>query len=117
MIEFVDSHAHLADPAFNADREEVIGRARTAGASAVVCIGESLAVAARARALAAAHAEYVFFTAGIHPHDAAGFDAERDVAGIETELRLGASAIGECGLDYHYDNSPRTTQQEAFAAQ
>ena len=117
MIEFVDSHAHLADPAFDADREEVIDRARRAGASAIVCIGESLAAASRARALATGHTDYLFFTAGVHPHDAVKFDAEPDIAGIERELQLGACAVGECGLDYHYDNSPRTVQQAVFAAQ
>lgn len=117
MIEFVDSHAHLADPAFDPDREHVVARARAAGASALVCIGESLAAAARARALADANSGFVFFTAGVHPHDAAQFAAERDIAGIERELRLGACAVGECGLDYHYDNSPRAAQQSAFAAQ
>jgi TatD DNase family protein len=116
MTEFVDSHAHLADPAFDADRKEVIDSARAAGAVAMVCIGESLAAAARARDLAATHRD-VFFTAGIHPHDAAAFDSERDIAGIESEISLGACAIGECGLDYHYDNAPRSAQHAAFAAQ
>ncbi|MFL5612611.1 MAG: TatD family hydrolase [Gemmatimonadaceae bacterium] len=117
MIEFVDSHAHLADPAFDSDREQVILRARAAGATAVVCIGESLAAAARARAISGEHSGYVFFTAGVHPHDAEQFDAEHDIAGIETELQTGACAVGECGLDYHYENSPRASQQSAFAAQ
>ena len=117
MIEFIDSHAHLADPAFDGDREDVISRARSAGASAVVCIGESVAAATRAREVAAGHPGFVFFTAGIHPHDAAGFDADRDQLLLERALHDGARAVGECGLDYHYDNSPRPKQRELFALQ
>ncbi len=117
MATFIDSHAHLADPAFDDDRDGVIERARVTGARAVVCIGESLAAAARARAVAARHPGYVYFTAGIHPHDAAEFDAFADPPRIADECGLGAVAIGECGLDYHYDHAPRLAQRRAFAAQ
>jgi TatD DNase family protein len=114
---FVDSHAHLADPAFDPDRDQVIDRARLSGARAVVCIGESLATAERAGALAARHPHFVYFTAGIHPHDAATFDRDRDLAGIRRALSAGAVAVGECGLDYHYDHSPRADQLRALSAQ
>jgi TatD DNase family protein len=117
MPDFVDSHAHLADPAFDADRDAVIARARDAGAVAIVCIGESLAAAERAARLAEAHAGVVFHTAGVHPHDAALFDRDRDLPLIEGQLRAGAVAVGECGLDYHYDHSPRERQLVAFGAQ
>lgn len=114
MMEFIDSHAHLGDVAFDPDRDEVIARARAAGARGIVCIGESLAAAARARAIAATHPNFVFFTAGLHPHDAASADRERDLPILEEQLRAGARAVGECGLDYHYDNSPRDTQRAVF---
>jgi TatD DNase family protein len=114
---FIDSHAHLADPAFDADREAAIARAVEAGAEAIVCIGESLAAADRARSLASAHPRRIWWTAGVHPHDAADFDPTRDVPAIAEHVRQGAVAVGECGLDYHYDNSPRSTQRAAFAAQ
>lgn len=117
MTTFVDSHAHLADPAFDPDRDEVVDRARRSGARAVVCIGESLAAAGRAAALAGRHPGFVYFTAGVHPHDAADFDRERDLAGIRRALAAGAVAVGECGLDYHYDHSPRASQLAAFRAQ
>jgi TatD DNase family protein len=116
-MRFLDSHAHLADPAFDSDRSDVIARARAAGAVAVVAIGESLAAAARARELSAAHPGFIYFTAGVHPHDAASFDAVGDAATIRAEVEQGAVAIGECGLDYHYDHSPRQLQRRAFAAQ
>lgn len=117
MAVFVDSHAHLADPAFDDDREEVVDRARLTGARGVVCIGESLEAAGRARALAERHPAFVWYTAGIHPHDAAGFDPVADPARIAEECVRGAVAIGECGLDYHYEHSPRAEQRRAFAAQ
>jgi TatD DNase family protein len=117
MTSFIDSHAHLADPAFDEDRDDVVGRAREAGAAALVCIGESLATAGRARELAGRHAGFVSFTAGIHPHDAAAFDPIRDPERIAELVGAGAVAVGECGLDYHYDHSPRDLQRRAFAAQ
>ena len=117
MTRFVDSHCHLADPAFAADVDEVIERARAAGAQALVAIGESLDAAVRARALATRYPGFVHHTAGVHPHDAAGWDDVRDAAAIRAEVAAGAVAIGECGLDYHYDHSPRERQREAFAAQ
>lgn len=117
MPEFVDSHAHLADPAFDADRAEVIRRARQAGATAVICIGESIAAAGRAAALAKEHPGFIFATAGVHPHDATEFSAPRDIPAIREFCANGAVAIGECGLDYHYDHSPREAQRAAFSAQ
>lgn len=114
---FIDSHAHLVDPAFDADRQQVLDRARSAGAAAVVCIGESLDAARRAMHLAACNPGVVFATAGIHPHAARDFDAARDVPAIRCYLDAGAVAVGECGLDYHYLHSPRAEQRAAFAAQ
>jgi TatD DNase family protein len=116
-MEFIDSHLHLADAAFDADRDAVVERARLAGASALVCIGESLDAARRSRELAARFPRVCYHTAGVHPHDAASFERERDVEAIRAEVALGAIAIGECGLDYHYDHSPRDRQREAFGAQ
>jgi TatD DNase family protein len=116
-MNFIDSHVHLADPAFDDDRADTVERARSAGALALVCIGESLDAARRAGDLAARHPGFCFHTAGVHPHDAADFDASRDLAGIRAELARGAVAVGECGLDYHYDHSPRERQRDAFAAQ
>ena len=112
-----DSHAHLADPVFDADRADVIARARDAGLIGIVCIGESLAAADRAAAISTNDAGFVAYTAGVHPHDAASFDAVRDVPAIRQHVLNGAVAVGECGLDYHYDHSPRERQRATFAAQ
>lgn len=117
MASFVDSHVHLADAAFDEDRDAVIERARVTGARALICVGESIAAAQRAREVARAHPGFVHFTAGVHPHDAAGFDDDRDPAAIRAAVADGAVAIGECGLDYHYDHSPRDRQIAAFERQ
>jgi TatD DNase family protein len=117
MASFVDSHAHLADPAFAADVDDAIARARATGAAAVVCIGESPDAADLAREIAKRHPGFVWHTAGVHPHDAERFDAERDVPRLREHLASGAVAIGECGLDYFYDNAPRAAQRRTFEAQ
>jgi TatD DNase family protein len=114
---FIDSHAHLADAAFAGDRDAVISRARDAGAVAIICIGESLDTAAVAAQVARDNPEFVFSTAGIHPHDAAVFEAARDIPKLRALMSDSAVAVGECGLDYHYDNSPRQAQRVAFSAQ
>jgi len=116
-MRYVDSHAHLADAAFDVDRDDVIARARDAGASGIVAIGESIAAADRAAGIAATHPQFVYHTAGVHPHDAADFDEVRDVEAIRRHVARGAVAVGECGLDYHYDHSPRDAQRRAFEAQ
>jgi TatD DNase family protein len=120
---FIDSHAHLADEAFAGDRDAVIQRAKESGAEAIVCIGSGSGAgdvlgAARASAIVASeNPGYVWSTAGVHPHDAAGFDSRRDIDDLRSLVARGAIAIGECGLDYHYDNSPRQEQRRAFAEQ
>lgn len=115
-MRFIDSHSHLADAVFDADREAVIERAAAAGAVAVICIGASLIDAARAQELAARY-PLLRWTAGIHPQEAAAFDAAHDIPALEAMLDAGAVGIGECGLDYHYDNAPRDRQHDAFESQ
>ena len=117
MERFFDSHAHLADQVFGGDRDAVIARARDAGAEGIICIGASIEQAHESARIAATHPGWLAFTAGIHPHDAAAFDPVADIAELERLLDAGAAAVGECGLDYHYDNSPRDAQRRAFAMQ
>jgi len=116
MEEFIDSHCHLADPAFADDRDAVIQRATQTGAGALVCIGASIAQAADAEQLARAYPGLIAFTAGVHPHDAAEWTPS-DEETIANFVDRGAVAIGECGLDYHYDHSPRDVQRRVFATQ
>lgn len=117
MAAFIDSHAHLADSAFDADRDEAIERARQAGCAAIVAIGTSPADSRASLEIARGHSGFVHSTAGLHPHDAASFDPLRDPGLIRQLLLDGAVAVGECGLDYHYDSSPRAAQRRAFTAQ
>lgn len=117
MPTFFDSHAHLADPAFDKDHAAVIERARSAGAVGVVCIGESLDRAEAAASIARTYPGFVWWTAGVHPHEATSFDDRLDVERLADHMSRGAVAVGECGLDYHYDNSPRDVQRKAFARQ
>lgn len=112
----MDAHCHLGDAAFDGDRAAVLARAAAAGVGHVVVTAESLAGSERAAALARAHAG-LSATAGVHPHEAATWDG--DTPGRLRAL-LGAPelvAVGETGLDYHYDHAPRTAQRTAFEAQ
>jgi TatD DNase family protein len=112
----IDTHCHLADPAYDADRDQVLARAWAAGVQGVVVIGESPEAADRALALAQSEPR-LSTTAGLHPHDARSWSSEIEQA-LRARLRhQQVVAVGETGLDYHYDHSPRACQQEAFEAQ
>jgi TatD DNase family protein len=93
------------------------------GARAIVCIGSGsgaddvLGAARNAAALARENSGYLFPSAGVHPHDASGFEPVAHMGELRELVASGAVAIGECGLDYHYDNSPRLEQRRAFAEQ
>jgi TatD DNase family protein len=109
-----DTHCHLTDEKYAADLPDVIERARAAGINGIVTIASNADDAARAEALASSHSD-VWWTAGIHPHEAdtAATDLPR-VRELLSHDRV--VAVGETGLDYHYDNSPRDTQRRSFAA-
>lgn len=114
--DLVDAHCHLGDAAFEADRDAVLARAAAAGVGHIVVIGESLAATERAAALAR-ETPGLSATAGVHPHEAAHWSAD-----VRRRLRAWLDlpeivAVGETGLDYHYDHAPRTAQREAFEAQ
>jgi len=116
MPRFIDSHTHLADPAFDADREAVIAAAVAAGAAGLVCIGESPDAADRALQVVEGHPGLIWHTVGRHPHDASAFDPVADPIRLRAHVDRGAVALGECGLDYFYDNAPRDAQRRVFAA-
>jgi TatD DNase family protein len=116
----IDSHCHLTDPRFSADREAVLERARQAGLAACVTIGTGCADARAARELARAAPGFVHCSAGLDPFSAHALGSAF-AAGL-AELRVllsegGFVALGEVGLDYHYDLSPRRVQGEQLAAQ
>ena|SRR6202521_5953632 len=117
---FVDSHAHIDGPEFDADRAEVIERARDAGVSAILNVGTGdphSGALERALELGEKH-ENVYTAVGIHPHDARLFDdrAEQKLLDLIRQSRR-VIAWGEIGLDFHYDNSPRPVQMEVFRRQ
>jgi TatD DNase family protein len=112
----VDAHCHLGDGAFETDRDTVLDRARAAGVAHVVVIGESLAGSERAVALARA-VKGLSATAGVHPHEASSWSADT-LARLRALLEQPeVVAVGETGLDYHYEHSPRDAQRRAFEAQ
>ncbi len=109
----VDSHCHLDFPDFQSRLPDVLGAASAAGVARMVTISTHVARFEVYRALAEAH-ENVFCTIGTHPHNAA---SELDVPAerlVELSNHPRCIAIGEAGLDYHYDKSPRDVQQQVF---
>jgi TatD DNase family protein len=111
----IDSHCHL-DPAYlPSGPDDVLTRAKAAGVGTFVCIGVGRDLgAARAAVALAGHRVDVFATVGVHPHDAAATDepAFDEIARLARQPRV--VAIGEIGLDYHYDHSPRDVQKGVF---
>jgi TatD DNase family protein len=107
---WADSHCHLQYEGLPAG---ALDAAAAAGVGRVICIGTDAPQSAAAIEVARAHPGTVWATVGLHPHDA--------VQGVATIVDLLGEpevvGIGECGLDYHYDHSPRPVQREAFAAQ
>lgn len=116
---FIDSHAHIDGPEFDADRDEVIERARAAGVSVILNVGTGDPHSgALERAVAMGQKYDSLYTAvGTHPHDARFYDdkAEAKLKTLVHDERV--LAWGEIGLDFHYDNSPREVQIEVFKRQ
>lgn len=118
----VDSHCHLADEAFAADLAAVVARARQAGVGRALCIlaADDEAELARAAASVTPAWPEVQYATAVHPH-AAGAYRHDTAAAVAVARRAAAgaraAAVGEMGLDYHYDFAPRDTQQAVFAGQ
>jgi TatD DNase family protein len=110
---YSDSHAHLTLEHFDPDRDDVIARARQAGVVRLVTVSSFIGDAEACAALAARH-DFIHFTAGVHPHEAKSFTPEVAEGIRRAAGRPKAAAIGEIGLDYHYDFSPREAQRRAF---
>jgi TatD DNase family protein len=114
----IDSHCHLDDKQFNTDRGAVIERALRAGVDTMIAIGTGdgppdLEAGVR---LAAEH-DFIFATVGVHPHNAAHAEPETPAQLRELLRQPKIVALGEIGLDYHYDFSPRERQREVFVRQ
>ena len=113
---YFDTHAHLDDAAFDADREEMLLRIRKAGVERVLDPGCDPESSRKAAALSEQY-DFVFFAAGIHPEELASYTEE----GLEETLKLTlhpkCCAIGEIGLDYYWDDSRKEDQKRLFHAQ
>ncbi len=110
-MRWTDDHCHL--PATVDDAAPVVAEAMAAGVERLITVGTDVAGSEAAAGLAAANPGVVWATAGVHPHD-----AKDGMNGLEAVLdRPGVVAVGECGLDFHYDHSPRPVQRSVFAAQ
>jgi TatD DNase family protein len=113
----IDSHCHIDMPQFDHDRDAVVARAREAGLHEMLIVGGVDEASSHRRALDVAARYGLPATAGIHPHEAVLASEARyeELRGLALDGRL--VAIGEIGLDYHYDRSPRAVQREAFRRQ
>ncbi len=116
-MKLIDTHVHLDDESFDEDRESVIKRAKAAGLGAVINVGINMDSSRASLSLAREYNDFIHSAVGVHPHEAVSFDDKVDEAlrGLAQEDRV--IAIGEIGLDYHYDFSPRQVQQAVFKKQ
>jgi len=116
---YIDSHAHIEMSDFDADRDAVIQRALDAGVELIVCVGDG-DVANNSHdgafRLADKH-PFIYTTVGVHPHEARLLDDELYARLRDLSQHPKVVAWGEIGLDYHYDNSPREVQRDAFKMQ
>ncbi len=110
----VDSHCHLDFESFDEDRAAVLERARAAGVGALVTICTRLSRFSDVLALAEAGGATVYCSVGIHPHQVAEEDPAETAALVELARHPKVIGIGETGLDYYYDNSPRDAQRASF---
>ncbi len=111
----VDSHCHLDFDSFDADREVAIERARAAGVAEMVTICTHLSRFSAVRAIAEAH-DGIWCSVGVHPHEAEGEGVDAPDALIRLADHPKVVGIGECGLDFYYDHSPREAQRANFRA-
>ncbi len=109
----IDSHVNLHAPQFDEDRDAVIDRAREAGVGLMVEISDRLATFEATHGLAMAH-EDIWCTVGVHPHETRHYEDLTADRLVELAGRPKVVGIGECGLDFHYDLSPRDVQAAVF---
>ena len=113
----IDIGANLTHDSFDRDREAVLARARAAGVTRMIVTGASREHSPKALQLARAHPGVLYATAGVHPHHALEYTAECDAEMRALHAHSEVVAVGECGLDYFRDFSPRPAQRRAFELQ
>ncbi len=133
MMRLFDTHCHIADPRFDADREAVIDRFRAAGVARALVVadprepvcdgpedegGKLIAVGNQERVFAlVGKYDFLYGAIGVHPHNASGWDAAAEATVRRYLEGPKCLLLGEIGLDYHYDLSPRDVQREVFDVQ
>ncbi len=117
MHELIDIGANLGHESFRHDLADVLDRARRAGVVRMLVTGASREGSREALAIARAHPGFLSATAGVHPHHATELTAEGEAELRELHRAPEVVAVGECGLDYHRDFSPRPAQRSAFERQ
>ena len=117
IMQLVDIGANLTHSSFRHDLDAVLDRARAHGVAQMVVTGASREGSPEALALARAHPGFLYATAGVHPHHASEYDGDTDALLRELVAAPEVRAVGETGLDYNRDFSPRPTQQFAFEQQ
>lgn len=110
----IDTHCHLDGEYFPEGADETLARARSAGVTGFVCVGVGSLPQTQAALAIAERRPDVWATVGVHPHDAASCDAALEAELARLALAPRVVAIGEIGLDFHYDHSPRDQQQQVF---
>ncbi|MDR3247511.1 MAG: TatD family hydrolase [Treponema sp.] len=115
--QLIDIGVNLTHPSFDRDREAVLAAAEAAGVSPLIITGTSAAASQKALEYASCHPGKLYATAGVHPHDVKNCDGSTLAALRELAARDMVVAIGECGLDYNRDFSPRPVQREWFEKQ
>ena len=118
-MEIIDSHAHLEFAQFDGDRDEMLERARVAGVQTLLAIGSGTGPLERLDAAIpfAEEHDWIYATVGIHPHDASAATDEHFARLEELARHPRVIALGELGLDYYYDHSPRDVQKQVFRRQ
>ena len=116
-MDLIDIGANLTHDSFDPDRDAILQRAREAGIVRMVVTGASREHSPKALALAQAHPGFLFATAGVHPHHAVEYTDECDAEMRALLAHPEVVAVGECGLDYFRDFSPRPAQRRAFERQ
>jgi len=114
----IDSHAHLDDPRFDSDRDEVLRRAWDCGVRTILTIGNGAGPDQMGCGIPIAEShDWIYTSVGIHPHDAAKVNESHYTLMTDLATHEKVVAIGETGLDYYYDNSPRDVQRDVFRRQ
>lgn len=116
MMELFDTHAHLDFARYEDDRHQVIRRAAEAGVRHIVNVGADLSSSLAGIDLAGKY-DGIRAAVGVHPHEADSYDLDMAKKIRDLAERSQVVAVGETGLDYHYDNSPRPRQRQAFRSQ